>query len=398
MADPNNPGESRDKSPPSVSDTVMEFESPMAIVNRIPGLNLLNPESCNLEQKGADLDGTTTTVDVGTKELEVPQDQPMEVQDTADKDLDGAIGEVKTTENATIPNPSSQMQVTDSTEISKTDTDKVEEINESPAISNTDGGSHKTPFLDAIDRALHSNPIQYSSDEEDSTQNGEMSTTGRAADTSSSSESDASSGSESENVPGSDSEYSTSSSSDESDSDANDGERGGEVTSARKRANDDDLDMSDEDSGGPVRSRHEVLDEPAPQLPEDLKITEQTQLEYVGNIIRVAGKNIIISAAVSGEFRVLEEKSVFCMEDRTPIGVLYETFGRVQAPLYSVKFDSTEAAEQYKNRIGEKVYYVVSASKFLFTDSIKNMKGSDASNLHDEEIPEEEQEYSDDEI
>ena len=43
------------------------------------------------------------------------------------------------------------------------------------------------------------------------------------------------------------------------------------------------------------------------------------------------------------------------------------------------------------------MYYVVPDSQFLYTDSIKYIKGTDASNCHDEELPEEEQEYSDDE-
>ena len=43
------------------------------------------------------------------------------------------------------------------------------------------------------------------------------------------------------------------------------------------------------------------------------------------------------------------------------------------------------------------MYYVVPDSQFLYTDSIKHIKGTDASNCHDEELPEEEQEYSDDE-
>lgn len=266
--------------------------------------------------------------------------------------------------------------------------------NEDTEMEQTTTPTHVNPLLDAIDRALHNETVHYSSDEDDSVANAEMSPTAATGQTSSSSESDASNGSESEASDDLDSDGSGSSSDEESDAPVNTNSG----ANPRKRANNDDMDLSDDETGGPVVSKHELLDEPAPKIPEDLSITEQTQLEFVGDIIKVTGKTIIISAAVSGEFRVLEEKSVFCLEDRKPLGVLYETFGRVQAPLYTVKFDSTEAADEYKSKIGEKVYYVVSASKFLFTDSIKNLKGSDASNLHDEEIPTEEQEYSDDEI
>lgn len=273
--------------------------------------------------------------------------------------------------------------------------DAVESSHMSPTTEDSTKPPQRNPFLDAIDRALHNDPISYSSDEEDNPVNAEMSPTVATAETSSSSESEAGNGSQSDASDGSDSDDSSSSN---DDSDIEDVAEDPNPENSRKRANRDDMDLSDDENSGPVKSKHEILDEPAPQLPDDLKITDQTPLELVGTILRVTGKTLIVEAAVSGEFRVLEEKSVFCLEDRTPIGVLYETFGRVQAPLYTVKFSTDEAAELYKSKIGQKVFYVVSASKFLFTDTIKSLKGSDASNLHDEEIPTEEQEFSDDEM
>ena len=76
---------------------------------------------------------------------------------------------------------------------------------------------------------------------------------------------------------------------------------------------------------------------------------------------------------------------------------MFEIFGRVQQPVYSVKFNSEDEFNKFKGCKGKSVYYVVPDSQFLYTDSIKHIKGTDASNCHDEELPEEEQEYSDDE-
>ena len=261
--------------------------------------------------------------------------------------------------------------VTDST---KMEQEVVADQEQQPSIPSKEDS--EISGLDAIDRALNNEPMHYSSDEEI--------TTGKP-------EADAAN----DNKSDSESSDSSSSSSD-SDSDSD------EEENPRKRGNneleDEELsDDNDDTSEGPVKSAHEILDEPAPKLPDNLKITPQTQLEHVGEIFRVTGKTVVIKASVSGEFRVLDEHSVFCTSDRVPFGVLYETFGRVQAPFYSVKFESEEEAAAFKPRCGEKVFYVVSASKFLFTDRIKAVKGSDASNFHDEEVPEEEQEFSDDE-
>lgn len=235
--------------------------------------------------------------------------------------------------------------------------------------------------LDAIDRALNNDPIHYSSDDEIKQYDSEIGVTKNKTENGNNSDS---------------SDFSISSSDSNSDSDSDNDEN------LRKRGNqeldEDDLsDDNDDNTEGPVKSAHEILDEPAPKIPDNLKITPQTQIEHVGEIFSVTGKTVVIKASVSGEFRVLEDHSVFCSSDRVPFGVLYETFGRVQAPFYSVKFESEEEAAPFKLRRGEKVFYVVSASKFLFTDKIKAIKGSDASNFHDEEVPEEEQEFSDDE-
>lgn len=158
-----------------------------------------------------------------------------------------------------------------------------------------------------------------------------------------------------------------------------------------------DFDENNDISGGPVRSANEVVDEKAPELPEDYKIREEEPIEFIGTITAAVERSVIVKACILGEFRVLEENSVFCFEDKSLLGVLFETFGRLQAPMYRVKFNSDETFEKFKNKVGEKVYYVVPESKFLYTDTIKNLKFTDASNCHDEELPLEEQEFSDDE-
>ena len=194
------------------------------------------------------------------------------------------------------------------------------------------------------------------------------------------------------------SEQSESESSRESSNESSDEESSDEEDQDKDVANDEpDIDENNDFSEAPVRSANEVVDEKAPELPEDYRIREEEPIEFIGTITAAVERSVIIRACILGEFRVLEENSVFCFEDKSVLGVLFETFGRLQAPMYRVKFNSDEAFEKFRKKVGEKVYYVVPESKFLYTDTIKNLKFTDASNCHDEELPIEEQEFSDDE-
>ncbi|KAG7665777.1 uncharacterized protein J8A68_000602 [[Candida] subhashii] len=179
----------------------------------------------------------------------------------------------------------------------------------------------------------------------------------------------------------------------DSDSDSDSDSESEEEESTNKQDLDDE---EDEVNEGPIKSTNEIV-EKAPVLPEDYSIPENSPIEDIGEVIGLVENSIIIKAKTSGEFRVLQEGSVFCFEDRTVIGPLFEIFGRVQQPVYSVKFNSKEEFEKFAGCKGKRVFYVVPDSQFLYTDSIKNLKGTDASNCHDEELPIEEQEFSDDE-
>jgi H/ACA ribonucleoprotein complex non-core subunit NAF1 len=165
-------------------------------------------------------------------------------------------------------------------------------------------------------------------------------------------------------------------------------------------ADEDDIDIDDEEGetlNGPILSKNEVQDEKAPTIPQDFSIPKNAPIELIGKVTGLVENSVIIKANISGEFRVLKESSILCFEDRTVLGPLFEIFGRLQLPVYRVKFNTIEEFEKFKDCKDKDVFYVVPESEFLYTDSIKSIKGTDASNCHDEELPEEEQEFSDDE-
>jgi len=78
---------------------------------------------------------------------------------------------------------------------------------------------------------------------------------------------------------------------------------------------------------------------------------------------------------------------------------IFETFGPLTQPLYSLRFPSASDlhARHPGIKSGMKVYYCPSRSTFAYTSAIRLQKGNDASNIYDEEVGEDELDFSDDE-
>ena len=64
------------------------------------------------------------------------------------------------------------------------------------------------------------------------------------------------------------------------------------------------------------------------------------------------------------------------------MGKLFETFGPVTLPFYSVRFN---LGEEIEGKVDDEIYVVDDFVKISLTRQIKAFKGSDASNIHDEE-------------
>ena len=159
------------------------------------------------------------------------------------------------------------------------------------------------------------------------------------------------------------------------------------------------------------------MDPTIPKLQiEKLPIHED--IRSFGTVESVINNVVVIRADIrSGERlegQVLDEGSLVCLEDRRVLGPIFETFGAVTCPLYSIRLPAdhplrasgpadAQHGESALPQIatGVSVYFPTNPafSSLLFTHQIKlsQLKGSDASNLHDEEPGDNEVEFSDDE-
>ena len=143
------------------------------------------------------------------------------------------------------------------------------------------------------------------------------------------------------------------------------------------------------------RTLNEKPDEFVPK--PTVAVTEDMKIEELGLVENMVENLALIKANTSGEYQVLESGSLLCLQDRTVIGVVSETLGRVQQPYYSVRFTNATAITEAGIEKGTEIFYVAQHSTTVFTQPLKAFKGSDASNLHDEEVGDDELEFSDDE-
>ncbi|ROT42175.1 NAF1-domain-containing protein [Sodiomyces alkalinus F11] len=148
-------------------------------------------------------------------------------------------------------------------------------------------------------------------------------------------------------------------------------------------------------NAGQLRTKNELPPEVIPK--PDVTIAPETKIEPLGEVDQIVENILVVKAYTPGEYQVLDTGSVLCTEDRTVFGVVCETIGKVLQPMYTVMFTTAEEIAEAGLKTGTKVFYPVNHASYVFTQPLRNLKGSDASNIHDEEVGDEEMEFSDDE-
>ncbi|TVY34746.1 H/ACA ribonucleoprotein complex non-core subunit [Lachnellula occidentalis] len=191
-------------------------------------------------------------------------------------------------------------------------------------------------------------------------------------------------------------ESSDDSSSDDSSDESEDGDNAYKLLSPEEQARilmegdggSDDEGNKAKGAAAQLRTKNEIPEVVIPK--PEVTITEEMTITELGAVEAIV-ENILL---VKAKFQVNIE---FSKAHRSVIGVVSETLGRVQQPLYSVLFTNAGEIAEAKLELGTKVFYSEQHSTYVFTQALKAYKGSDASNLHDEEVGDEEMEFSDDE-
>ncbi|KAF9454202.1 NAF1-domain-containing protein [Macrolepiota fuliginosa MF-IS2] len=149
------------------------------------------------------------------------------------------------------------------------------------------------------------------------------------------------------------------------------------------------------------QTKNEVVDA-AVTIPDLEQVEADEQLEKVGEIMSIVDNVVIIKGLASGyanrgSASALDSDTLLVFGDRKVMGYIYETFGPTSQPLYQVRFNQTFPLDSGKVQVGRDVFHVPRRSHFVFVNRLEHFKGSDASNVHDEEPADDELEFSDDE-
>ncbi|KAJ1675443.1 hypothetical protein EV182_001255, partial [Spiromyces aspiralis] len=150
------------------------------------------------------------------------------------------------------------------------------------------------------------------------------------------------------------------------------------------------------DAGNIPRSKHEVVDPEVPKL-DITHIPDNMRMVPLGAVHSIVEKTVVVESFMDGKMQILGEGSVVAFEDRRILGTIFEVFGPVSQPLYSIRFGSVDDIDKDACQVGTRVDYTPDQSRFVSTEEIRRIRATDASNMYDEEIDEMEQEFSDDE-
>ncbi|KAI1386098.1 NAF1-domain-containing protein [Hypoxylon trugodes] len=196
---------------------------------------------------------------------------------------------------------------------------------------------------------------------------------------------------------------SESSSSDDSDDDSEDGnellgpEETARILMEMEGGSDDEGEGKAKGSGTgvQVRTKHEMPEEVVPK--PDVTITPEMDITELGIVEHIVQNTVVVKAHTTGEYQVIDTGSVLCKEDRTVIAAVADLIGNVRQPRYTARFTNEEEIKSFGLELGTKVFYPPSHASYVFTQALREQKGTDASNWHDEEAGDDEMEFSDDE-
>lgn len=161
----------------------------------------------------------------------------------------------------------------------------------------------------------------------------------------------------------------------------------------------DDLQTEKENKNFPLKTKDELLLNELPSVEElTIILPEDIELKPFGMVSSIIEQLVIIESMTN--LPPVNEETVIFKSDRQAAGKIFEIFGPVAHPFYVLRFNSSEHIESKGIKIKDTMYFAPSMKDFtqyIFTEKLKQDRGSDASWKNDQEPPPEALDFSDDE-
>jgi len=124
---------------------------------------------------------------------------------------------------------------------------------------------------------------------------------------------------------------------------------------------------------GPLKTRSELSVKDLPEVPDlDITIDENVQLVELGVVFSTVESFVVVKALP--QTPALDSDSVLFLENRSCLGLVFETFGPVQTPFYSIRFNMDRDISDKNVNVGDKVFYapdMLEFSNFVFVAQLK---------------------------
>ena len=144
--------------------------------------------------------------------------------------------------------------------------------------------------------------------------------------------------------------------------------------------------------------------QPVAQL--NINLDESIKLIKMGIVISIVDDKLVVIQSIMNENQLvkpLDEETILFDSNRKCLGKIFEVFGPVTSPFYSIRFNNSKEIKDNCLIVqkGNYIFYAPDSTeltKFIFNvDELRRIKGSDASWNNDNEPPAENLEFSDDE-
>ena len=150
-------------------------------------------------------------------------------------------------------------------------------------------------------------------------------------------------------------------------------------------------------SNGPVKNSMEIETQkekiPVKKIPQDL-ISCTSAVREIGAVLHVNQLERTVTVQGDRHQPILNEDCVLCLQDKTPLGCVDETFGPVTSPMYLLRFEH-EVPQQVQP--GTRVSVLTENATYVDPATIKD-KGIDRDMEDEENDDDSDQAYSDDEL
>jgi len=134
------------------------------------------------------------------------------------------------------------------------------------------------------------------------------------------------------------------------------------------------------------------------EIPIPFEVKENENIAIIGIIESKVNEILLIKPSETTSTGVLDLDNIIFNSNKVAIGYIDDVIGNINQPLYVVKiFPNLDVKKICCEN--ELVYYVKEKGKVLGMSKLKESigKGSDASNMYDEEVTEDDKDFSDDE-